>query len=119
MPEFENFSLEAARIAREIERDLIALEIDWQDESALRELAREAIAIKGGLRELKNEGDDPWQHRARVEVYGLISLMLQTMTESAELGYEVHGSDCWKALARALWAEKEASASPPVSRGTS
>jgi hypothetical protein len=29
------------------------------------------------------------------------------MEESASIGMESHGGDAWKALAKALWAEKE------------
>lgn len=115
--EFERYTEHAARIAHEIEGHLVALGLDWRDEQQMRTLAREILDVKDP-RQAGKAGEDPWQRNARVELHGLVGLMLQTMTESATIGYEVHGGDCWKALARALWAEKEADEDVPVSRGT-
>ncbi|HEX5127317.1 MAG TPA: hypothetical protein VFW00_11300 [Rhodocyclaceae bacterium] len=102
MTDFENYTGTASRVALEIERKLIALGIDWHDDLKLREFAREALSFDAS--HIK-QGDA--KQAARIECYGLIGLMLKTMEESAENGYEVHGSDVWKALARALWLEKD------------
>lgn len=115
--EFERYTEHAAKIAHEIEGHLVALGLDWRDEFAMRGLAREVLDVKDP-RQAGKPGEDAWQQKGRVELHGLIGLMLQTMTESATIGYEVHGGECWKALARALWAEKEAQDTDPVSRGT-
>lgn len=117
MSDFENYPDHAYRISIEIEGKLVALGLDWRDEQSMREVAREALTIKGDHQQLARI-EDPLLRRARMELHGLIGLMLQTMTESAQVGYEVHGRDSWKALARALWAEKEVLDSNNVSRGT-
>lgn len=118
MTELEDYKDHAEQISREIGGKLVALGIDWQDEVAMRKLAREALETKGNEPPHLEDVSDPFLRRAHVELHGLIGLMLQTMTESANVGYQVHGGDAWKALARALWAEKEAAASTDVSRGT-
>lgn len=105
MTEFENYTEQAKMISREIEKELIALNIDWRDEVQLRQLAHEALTIKGNAT-LLGHVNDPREKALHVSLYGMIALMLRTMTESAGYGYEVHGSDSWKALAKALWQEK-------------
>lgn len=107
MAEFENQQAEALQISTELARSLIALGVDWTNPVELRKLAREALEYKT---------DEVGQHidpsdieaRARLKFYGLVALMFQTMEEGAQEGEHVHGSDLWKAVARALWAEKEA-----------
>ncbi|MCX7171601.1 MAG: hypothetical protein NTY41_15305, partial [Proteobacteria bacterium] len=46
MPEFENYSREAAEIEREIARKGIVLGIDWDDDAQVRALAREALSFQ-------------------------------------------------------------------------
>jgi hypothetical protein len=106
MPEYEDYEGTAAWIELEIERKLVILGVDWHDEGAMRALAKEALAFNGTG---NGGGDKSVDTIARVELYGLIGLMLRTMEESAGIGREVHGRDAWKAVARALWAEKDAS----------
>jgi hypothetical protein len=117
MAEFERHDQHAVQICREIERGLIGLGVDWHDEAQLRMLAREALVV-GGNEALLSHIEDPIVRMTRLELYGLIGLMLRTMQESAELGTEAHGPESWKALARALWAEKSLLEDLPVSRGT-
>lgn len=105
MAEFENHRDDALQISREIARILIALGIDWKDEAQMRALAKEALNYH---KDRKN----PHMHfnaradRSKLELFGLIGLMLRTMEEGADLGVHIHGSDVWKALAKALWEEK-------------
>lgn len=101
MADFENFEQTAANVVKEIERKLVALGVDWRNEARLRELAREALTFHVTTQIAL---PDPTRH----ELFGLIGLMLRTMEEGAQAGREIHGNECWKALARALWAEKEA-----------
>lgn len=107
MSELEDQQGEALRISTEVARMLVALGVDWNDPVKMRELAREALAYRGAQSVNHLEIDDV-EGRARQKLFGLVALMLRTMEEGAELGDHVHGSDVWKALAKALWAEKDA-----------
>lgn len=107
MPNFEHYGEEARRIEQEIIRLGIALGIDWEDEVAVRALAREALASHAGTLE---HIPDALERRTRVELVGLSQLMLNVMAQSAEEGMETHGGPVWKALGRALWLE---SGQPP------
>lgn len=103
MADFENFAHNAAQISLEIERKLVALGIDADNQLALRALARDILAYKHqpGYRPASIEEE------ARQNLFGLVALMLRNMREGADLDREVSGSPIWKALARALWSEKE------------
>lgn len=107
MADFEHFSETAANICRQIERKLIALNIDWHDESALRTLAEEALAAGKADRFVGLEQEGSAEILARIELRGLVALMLRTMEEGAVDGQHIHGDESWKALARALWVAKE------------
>lgn len=104
MPVFENYSREAAEIEREIVRHGLVLGIDWNDETQVRALAREALATH----DADHAPDDP-RRMAKLELFGLAQLMLTVMRQSADEGMHTHGGPAWKALARALWQEAEAS----------
>lgn len=104
MSGFENYARQAEALEREIVRKGIALGIDWDDAVAVRTLARAAFAHKQAVPVAPGDSAG----LAREELFGLIGLMLQVMTESASEGIESHGGPAWKALARALWAEREA-----------
>jgi hypothetical protein len=102
MPNFEHHAEEARRIEREIMRLGIALGIDWNDEVAVRTLARQALAARGTH---LDEVPDALERRTRLELFGLAQLMLRVMAESAAEGIETHGGPVWKAFGRALWLE--------------
>jgi hypothetical protein len=104
VPIFEHYAEEAKRIEQEIVRHGIALGIDWQDEIAVRTLAREALALHPADRAKVSLGDTP-EGRAKLEIFGLAQLMLKVMAESAADDMETHGGDVWKAFGRALWLE--------------
>jgi hypothetical protein len=104
MATFENYSEEAQRIEHEIVRHGIVLNIDWDDEVAVRALAREALACHPGNGQTDCLPDTP-EKRAKLELFGLAQLMLKVMTESASENMETHGGPVWKAFARALWHE--------------
>jgi hypothetical protein len=103
--DFEDFGGTAASIALQIERKLIALGIDWQDESALRLLAADAMQYDGST-SFPGLGHGGETQLARMELCGLIGLMNKTITEGANDDQHIHGSDAWKALAKALWSVK-------------
>ena len=113
MADFELHTEQAREIEREIERKGIALGIDWSNEVQVRELAHEAM--QHFAEHLHRASSTPHDRKqmAKVELFGLAALMLQTMTESAMRGFETHGGDAWKAFARALWAEKALRESSP------
>jgi hypothetical protein len=104
MAGFEDYARNTRAIERAIEQKGVALGVDWSDEQQVRALAREALAHAPA------DGTSVAAHdhkrMARMELFGLIGLMLQTMQESASVGIESHGGAVWKSLARALWAEK-------------
>ncbi|HNH64850.1 MAG TPA: hypothetical protein PKY43_14660 [Thauera aminoaromatica] len=107
MAGFENYQQEIRRIEDEIEHMGVALGIDWSDEAQVRALAREALDhSQDRIHEAAAHPDD---HRlgAKVTLFGLASLMLRTMEESAGVGIESHGGPVWKAFGRALWLEAE------------
>lgn len=105
MAGFEDYARNTRDIERAIEQKGIALGVDWNDEQQVRALAREALARVPA----DGTGVAGHDHKrmARIELFGLVGLMLQTMQESASVGIEAHGGAVWKSLARALWAEKD------------
>lgn len=105
MSAFENYAREAQNIEHEILTKGVILGIDWNDEVQLRDIARQALDCHLGT--LDCEPDDPTD-RARIELFGLIQLMLTVMKESADDQIHTHGGPLWKSLARALWAEHRA-----------
>ncbi len=104
MSAFENYAREAQQLEHEIATKGIILGIDWDDPAQVRELARQAMDCHVG--ELDCEPDEP-ADRARLELFGLIQLMLKVMKESADDQIHTHGGPLWKTLARALWAEHD------------
>lgn len=105
MAGFENYAQDTRDIELEIERRGVALGIDWHNEEQVRALAREALTYPAS--EITMLADKPdYTKLAKLEMFGLAGLMLRTMQESAETGFESHGGDAWKAFARALWAER-------------
>lgn len=107
MAGFENYQEATRKIEEEIEHMGVALGIDWSDEAQVRALACEALEhAQDRMREAAANPDD---HRlgAKVTLFGLASLMLRTMEESAGVGFESHGGPVWKAFGRALWLEAQ------------
>jgi hypothetical protein len=109
MSELENNQHDALMISTEIARTLIGLGVDWEDESVMRSLAREALDFKAGPLAHSIAPED-FEARAKQKLFGLVGLMLRTMQEGAEAGVHIHGSDIWKSFAKALWAEKDSGA---------
>ncbi|PLK50450.1 hypothetical protein [Uliginosibacterium sp. TH139] len=109
MSELENQQADALQISSELARCLIALNVDWSNHTELRKLAREALSYKSEQIGQHLQATD-FEAHARLKFYGLVALMFQTMEEGAQEGEHIHGTELWKAVARALWAEKEAAA---------
>ena len=107
MAGFENYQEATRKIEDEIEHMGVALGIDWSDEAQVRALAREALDhSQDRIREAAASPDDH-ELGAKVTLFGLASLMLRTMEESAGVGMESHGGPIWKIFGRALWAEAQ------------
>lgn len=106
MPSFENYAKEALEIEREIVRRGLVLGIDWEDEAQVLQTAREALACRNPADTPECRPDDP-RRLAKVELFGLIQLMLTVMRQSADENIHTHGGPVWKTLARALWREME------------
>ena len=106
MPDFESYSDEAREIEQAIIRHGIALDIDWDDAATVHNLARQALDCHlSGTIPPECTMDDI-RSRARIELFGLVQLMLKVMTESAtEESALTHGGPVWKSFAHALWAE--------------
>jgi hypothetical protein len=107
MAGFENYQETTRKIEDEIAHMGVALGIDWSDEVQVRALACEALDhSQDRIREAAAQPEDHLLG-AKVTLFGLASLMLRTMEESAGVGIESHGGPIWKAFGRALWLEAE------------
>lgn len=105
MPAFENYGAEAAQLETEIARKGVILGIDWDNAAQLRKLAKQALACHEDTIQLDCNPASP-EGIAKLELFGLVQLMLKVMEQGAGEGIEVHGGPVWKAFAKALWAEK-------------
>ena len=105
MAGFENYTEEVREIEQEIERKGIVLGIDWDDEVQVRRLAREALDHASGEQRISATNPVDQELMAKLDLFGLVGIMLKTMEESASVGVESHGGAAWKSFAKALWAE--------------
>jgi hypothetical protein len=112
MAGFENYTEQTREIELEIERKGIILGIDWTDDVQVRALAREALDQSAA--EIRLAAVSPIDRKlmAKVDLFGLASIMLKTMEECAGVGFECHGGPAWKAFGKALWAEVALRKSP-------
>ena len=107
MAGFENYAETTRKIEDEIEHMGVALGIDWSNAAQVRALACEALDhAQDRIREAAANPEDQ-QLGAKVTLFGLASLMLRTMEESAGVGLESHGGPVWKVFGRALWSEAQ------------
>lgn len=109
MAGFANYLRSTRQIEREIVRMGVALGVDWSNELQVRALAREALDDAAKNVEVASANPDDRRLMAKVVLFGLAALMMQTMAGSAEnLSVHSQGGPTWKAFGRALWAENEA-----------
>lgn len=101
MSGFGHYARDAVELEREMLKRGILLGLDWEDEAALRAMAREALTCTPECNMQMLRDPDP-RRRARAEFYALAMLMLETMRQSAEIGVHTHGGAAWKAFGRAL-----------------
>ena len=104
MATFENYAAEAAQLETEIARKGVVLDIDWNNDAAVKALARRALASLSDTLQLDHPPGSP-KGMAMLEIIGLSQLMLKVMKESADEGIITHGGPVWKSLGRALWEE--------------
>ena len=95
----------AAEIDTEIVRHGIALGINWEDESQVQALAREALYHSREALAQFSEHHLDYQLKAKIELFGLASLMMQIMKQSADEGIHTHGGTAWKSFSKALMRE--------------
>ena len=100
-----HFQQEIEDIEHSIARLGVVLNIDWQDAAQVRQLVREALAWHGES-PIPSREQNAQQH-AKLELFGLMQLMLTVMKQSAEEGVQTQGGELWKTLGRALWREIE------------
>ena len=97
----------AAEIEVQIERLGIALGINWDDETQVRTLAREALYhSKEALAQYGQHHDD-YRQKAKIDLFGLANLMMQIMKDSADEGMHTHGGTAWKSFSKALMHEMD------------
>ena len=99
---------DVALLEHAIAAKLVVLGVDWQDEAALRQLAREIFRCQDRAALQRCLYSSNLQERVLAELVGLSQLMLHLMAHSAQEGVELHAGPIWKAFARALYQEGEA-----------
>ena len=106
MAGFENYSREVADLEREIIRRGLVLGLDWNDEAAIRLLARDALDCRLADGQAGCDPESDPRSLAKLELFGLAQLMIKVMGECAADGMEVHGGPVWKIFGGALWRER-------------
>ncbi len=112
MSGFGHYSRTADELEREILKRGIAIGIDWDDPTRMRDLARRALSCTPTCM-MKLLRSPQRQDKLTGELFALSELMLQNMRQSAEIGFETHGGPAWNAFGRALNRELDAGARPP------
>ena len=95
----------ASGIDTQIERLGIALGIDWDDEVQVQALAREALYHSSEALAQFSQHPGDYHLKAKVELFGLVAMMMQIMKKSAEENIHTHGGAAWKSFSRALMRE--------------
>ncbi|MDY0071071.1 MAG: hypothetical protein RBR77_00295 [Thauera sp.] len=106
MSGFGHYGRTADELEREIYKRGLALGLDWDDQTRMRALAREALAGERGST-MKLLRSPIRQEKLTGELFALSVLMLNTMRQSAETGIHTSGGPAWKAFGRALYLEAE------------
>ena len=95
--------------AREIELEIecmgVALGIDWDNETQVQKLAKEALEHSQDAITLYEHDLDDYHQKAKVTLFGLAYLMMDLMAKSAAEGIHTHGGIAWKAFSKALMKE--------------
>ena len=102
MSQIENHWSEVSRIETELQRKMIALGVDWHDETAMRLLAMECKTFGPAEARAAHASHDP-KRILKAEIFVLASLMLQIMGDAALQERDVHGGEAWKAFGKHLY----------------
>jgi hypothetical protein len=96
---------QAREIELEIERMGVVLDIDWSDETQVRELAKEALEHAQETLAAYEHDHSDYRLKTKITLFALANLMLDIMAKSADKGIHTHGGVAWKAFSKALMKE--------------
>lgn len=99
MSQTENHWGEVSQIEIEIKRHMIALGLDWHDDTAMTQLASEC-KVFGPANAQAAYASKEQRLITKAELFGLVSVMMQTMENAAREQRDVHGGEVWKALGK-------------------
>lgn len=102
MSQIENHWDEVVQIELELMRHMVALGIDWHDDSAMTQLAMECKSFGPANAKAAYASNDQ-RLITKAELFGLASIMLRTMESAANDERDVHGGEIWKAFGRHLY----------------
>ena len=102
MSQIENQWEQIKQIKTEIMRHMLALGLDWHDEVAMAQLARECKAFSAANAQAAYASGDRTL-KTRAELFAMVSIMIKTMEEAANENRDVHGGEVWKAFAKHLY----------------
>jgi hypothetical protein len=102
MSQIENHWDEVSQIEIQIMRYMMALGIDWHDEAAMTQLASECKNF-GPVNAQAAYASNEQKLITKAELFGLVSVMMQTMENAARENRDVHGGEVWKAFGKHLY----------------
>ncbi len=102
MSQTENHWDEIANIEVEIQRYMIALGLDWHNEAAMILLAAECKTFGPANAQAAYTSNDQTLI-TKAKLFGLVSMMIQTMESAALENRDVHGGEVWKAFGKHLY----------------
>ena len=102
MSQTENHWSEVANIEIEIQRYMMALGLDWHDEAAMSQLAAECKIFGPSNAQAAYASNDQMLI-TKAKLFGLVSMMIQTMKSAALDNRDVHGGEVWKAFGKHLY----------------
>ena len=102
MSQIENHWTEVSNIETELIRKMSALGLDWHDQAAMTQLASECKVFGPADARAAYASHDR-ERITKAELFGLVSLMIQTMGNAALEGREVHAGEAWKAFGKHLY----------------
>ena len=103
MSQIQNQWDEVTRIETELKQKLVAMNIDWNDDGAMTQLAAECKTFGSTDLQAAYQSHDR-MHIVKAEFFALVSLMLTTMENAAGDDRDVHAGSVWKAFGRHLYA---------------
>lgn len=102
MSQIENHWDEVSQIETELMRHMIALGLDWHDETAMARLATECKTFGPANAQAAYASNDR-QRKTKAELFALTSVMIRTMESAARDDRDVHAGEVWKAFGKYLY----------------